>query len=84
MARAEAENLSLCKSMRLKKSYTFIWNGTDLRMKEDKAKEIARQVALGVLNGKRLKGYTYFNECRLKKRYKTKTKLVKRGKLCFY
>jgi hypothetical protein len=62
-----------------------MWNGTDLRMKEVKAMEVARQVALGVLNGRRLKGYTYFNECKLKrKKYKTNTKVIKKGKLCFY
>jgi spore germination cell wall hydrolase CwlJ-like protein len=85
LTRAENEYLPVCKSMRKPKSYSFMWNKTKLVMNEPEAKETAKQVALGVLNGKRIKGYTFFNECKSKyKRFKTNVKLIKIGKLCFY
>lgn len=84
ITRAYKEEQSVCKSLKVKKSYSFMWSGRSRGMKEAKAKTIAYQVARKNLYKHANHSYTYFNECSLGKRFKTKTKMIRIKKLCFY
>ena len=84
ITRAYKEEQSVCKSLKVKKSYSFMWDRRSNSMKEDKAKTRAYQVARKTLHNHANHSYTYFNECTLGKRFKTKTRMIRIKKLCFY
>jgi spore germination cell wall hydrolase CwlJ-like protein len=84
ITRAYNEKQSVCKSLNVKKGYSFMWDKRSNSMKEVKAKTIAYQVAKKSLHKHANHSYTYFNECTLGKRFKTKTRMVRIKKLCFY
>jgi hypothetical protein len=84
ITRAYKEKQSVCKSLNVKKSYSFMWSGRSKSMKEVKAKTIAYKVARKTLNTKTNHSFSFFNECTLGKRFKTKNRMVRVKKLCFY
>jgi len=84
IARAKQEKLSICKSMVKPKSYSFYWDRRSNLPKDGKSYIKAKLMALKAINSKKFVGTIYFNNCNLKKRYKTKTKLKKLSNLCFY
>ena len=82
--RAKEENLTICKSMVKPRSYSFYWDKHSNKIKDKVSYANILQVANKSLTRKSLHSRLFFSECRLKKRYKTKHKLIKVGHLCFY
>lgn len=80
--RAKDENLTVCKSMNKKGSYSWTKSRYKVNWKEvDKFNSLV----LKELSRKPTSGRIYFNECsRPKKKFKTETKVLKSDKLCFY
>jgi spore germination cell wall hydrolase CwlJ-like protein len=83
IARAEKEKLSICASMRKPKSYSWMWDGKHTKVDTKKLKQLEK-IALQELKRVKIRTRTYFNTCSLGKRYKTKNKMIRSEKLCFY
>ena len=83
IARAEKEKLPICSSMKKPKSYSWMWDGRNTKVKKDKLKTL-EEIANKELKRNRIRTRFYFNECTLGKRFKTPNKMVRSEKLCFY
>lgn len=83
IARAKKENLSICESMKKPKSYSWQWDGKLTKVTSKNLKPLEK-IALRELKRSKIKDHFYFNACYLGKRYKTKNKMIKSEKLCFY
>ena len=84
--RAKQEELSVCQSMKRKKSYSWMWDGKNTKVDNQILKDL-RQIAVSELKKPTITGRYFFNECRSAskgRRYKTEYKLIKSEKLCFY
>ena len=81
--RAKQEELSVCQSMKRKKSYSGMWDGKSTKVNK-KLLEGLKPIAVKELKKPVVTGRYFFNECSMGKRYKTKYKLIKSEKLCFY
>ena len=81
--RAEQEEVSVCKSMKKPRAYSWLWDGVNTKV-DPKQLELSKKVAKQELQKQTLQGRLYFNECRLGKRFRTEHKMIKSGGLCFY
>lgn len=83
IARAENEKLSICESMKKPKSYSWMWDGKHTTTPAAELKKLEK-VALQELKRAKIRNYLYFSNCSAGKRFKTKNKMIKSEKLCFY
>ena len=81
--RAKQEELSVCQSMKKKKSYSWMWDGKYTKV-DRKLLEGLKPIAARELKKPVVKGRFFFNECSLGKRFRTDYKLIRSEKLCFY
>lgn len=87
--RATKDDKSICDEMRKSGSYTF-YNEKRTYMIDDmdamiRATVLGKEVLDKNKNPKyKPLGYTYFNECKLSKRFKTDMKVRKIKNMCFY
>lgn len=82
--RAKAEETTICNSMKRPRSYSFYWDGKPNLVKEKEVYDEVLKLSNRVLKQNNLENRLYFNECSLGKRFKTKYKVQRTGKLCFY
>lgn len=83
IARAEAEKLSICDSIKKPKSYSWMWDGKHTVTPKASLKQLEK-IALTELKRAKIKNYLYFSNCSAGKRFKTKNKMIRSEKLCFY
>lgn len=83
IARATKEKLSICESMKKPKSYSWQWDGKATKVPLAELKKLEK-VALQELKRAKIRNYLYFSNCSAGKRFKTKNKMIKSEKLCFY
>lgn len=81
--RAKVENVSICKSMKKKASYSWMWDGVNTKLTSEILADVTK-VAFKELKSPRITGRYFFNECSLGRRYKTKYTMIRSEKLCFY
>jgi spore germination cell wall hydrolase CwlJ-like protein len=81
--RASQEGFSICKSMKVKKSYSWMWDGKNTRVNR-KLLEGLKPIAVKELKKPMVTGRYFFNECTMGKRWKTKYNMIRSEKLCFY
>jgi|GEM_PF-2439796 len=95
MARKTTDKTSVCRVIAKRNQFSWVKNGHVLPMPKASANadkkalkqalDISARVLFGQLRSNKLKGnYQFFNTVKMGKRYKTKTKAVKIGKLLFY
>jgi hypothetical protein len=82
--RAYQDRQSICKNIHKPISYAWMFDGKNTKVDEQFLQKKITPIAERVLKKPRLKGYYYFNECRLGKRFKTKNKMIKSDTMCFY
>ena len=82
--RAKAEKNTICDSMKKPRSYSFYWDNKPNLIKEKEVYNGIVKLSNRVLRQNSLENRLYFNECFLGKRYKSKYKIQRTGKLCFY
>ena len=81
--RAYQENLSICESMKVKATYSWYWDGKPNKIDKKVLSDITK-LAIKEVKSPTYKGMIYFNECWLGKRWKTKNRMIRSEKLCFY
>jgi spore germination cell wall hydrolase CwlJ-like protein len=82
--RAKTEDKPICKSLKTPRSYSFMWDKHSNKIVDKVSHLEALAIARKVLAKKNVPSRLYFNECSMGKRYKTKHRIKKVGRLCFY
>lgn len=81
--RAKQEQVSLCVSMKKPRSYTWVWDKKPNAVPKQSLKPF-EVLAVNEMRKPTLRGYTFFNEHRMHRRYSTSNRLIKSGHLVFY
>lgn len=81
--RAKTEHTTICKSIKRKGSYSWMWDGLNTKVDKKLFNNI-KEVASSELANPTITGRYFFNEKRMGKRYKTQNKPIVSGKLIFY
>jgi spore germination cell wall hydrolase CwlJ-like protein len=81
--RAEQDKRTICEELKHPKSYSWMWDGVSTPIDDKNAYAIALNIAKQTMTHRKLKGYRFFNICKGKK-FKTRKKVIKSGKICFY
>lgn len=76
---AKARKVSLRKSLRIPKIYSWMWDGRNTTVPKSELEKLKKIVIKAKPNGR-----IYMNHCRLGKRFKTDKKMIRKGELCFY
>lgn len=78
---AEQERSTVCNTLRKRSIYSWMWDGKNTKIDKSALAELKRS-----LNLRQKKNFNrrFFNNCRLGRRYKTNTQMIRSGKLCFY
>ncbi len=82
--RAHHDKQSICKNIHKPISYSWMFDGKNTKVNEAFLHKKIYPLAKAVLNKPKLKGYYFFNECSLCKRFKTKNRMIKSDTMCFY
>lgn len=82
--RAHQDHQSICKNIHKPVSYSWMFDGKNTKVDNQYLHEDIFPVAKAVMAKPKLKGYYYFNECQLGKRFKTDKKMIKSDTMCFY
>lgn len=81
--RAKVENIPICKSIKRKGSYSWMWDKLNTKV-DKKVFNTIKIVASRELAKPTITGRYFFNEKKLGKRYKTAYSPITSGKLIFY
>ncbi len=82
--RAHQDRQSICKNIHKPVSYSWMFDGKNTKVDEKFLHKQIYPLAKAAMKQPRLKGYSFFNECTLGKRFKTKNKMIKSDTMCFY
>ena len=81
--RAKQEDKSICKSIKTRGAYSWMWDGRRTKV-DQKVLHKLHHISAQELFQPTITGRYFFNECTLGKRWKTKYKMIRSEKLCFY
>ena len=81
--RAKQEDTTICKSIKKRGAYSWMWDGRNTKV-DSKALAKLQHVATQELKHPTMTGRYFFNECTLSRLWKTKYKMIRSEKLCFY
>ena len=82
--RAYQDRQSICKNIHKPTSYAWMFDGKNTKVDKTFLTKKIYPIAKATIRKPALKGYYFFNECSLGKRYKTKNKMIRSDTMCFY
>lgn len=81
--RAKQENTAICKSIKKRGGYSWMWDGKHTKIKKEHLVKLY-PLAQKELKKPTITGRYFFNECNLGKRWRTPYRVIKSEQLCFY